>query len=207
MLVVRAGAIALMITGMEKKKAQFQALSAFTGTGFTTKESEEITSHPQRRKIVSVLIILGNAGFVATVASLVGTFATTRLRNIPVSLVIIIAGLYIIYKIGRSKGFITAWDRWIEHRLLKLTFFKEKKIMPLFELEDDFMIARVFIGKDSPLIKKRLTELPLKDYKIQILSIERKGKSINVPKGMHSIHAEDILLVYGSKKNISKIFL
>ncbi|MGB8952865.1 MAG: hypothetical protein WCC06_09420 [Candidatus Aminicenantales bacterium] len=32
-LFVRAAAIALMLTGMEKKKAKFQALSAFSGTG------------------------------------------------------------------------------------------------------------------------------------------------------------------------------
>jgi Trk-type K+ transport system membrane component len=34
LLVVRAGAIALAMTGMDEKKARFQALSAFTRTGF-----------------------------------------------------------------------------------------------------------------------------------------------------------------------------
>lgn len=37
-LIVRAAAIALMMTGMDEKRARFQALSAFTGTGFTTRE-------------------------------------------------------------------------------------------------------------------------------------------------------------------------
>jgi Trk-type K+ transport system membrane component len=36
-LIIRAAAIALMMTGMSERKARFQALSAFTGTGFTTK--------------------------------------------------------------------------------------------------------------------------------------------------------------------------
>ena len=36
-LIVRADAIALMMTGMDRKRAVFQALSAFSGTGFTTK--------------------------------------------------------------------------------------------------------------------------------------------------------------------------
>ena len=46
-LFVRAASIALMMTGLEKKKARFQALSAFSGTGFTTKEAEAIVNHPQ----------------------------------------------------------------------------------------------------------------------------------------------------------------
>ena len=50
-LVVRGAAVALMMTGMEKKKARFQALSAFSGTGFTTKEAEFVVNHPQRRKV------------------------------------------------------------------------------------------------------------------------------------------------------------
>ncbi|MCK4262353.1 hypothetical protein KAX00_04525, partial [bacterium] len=60
-LIVRAAAIALMMTGMDEKRARFQALSAFSGTGFTTKEAESIVNHPIRRKIVTWLMILGNA--------------------------------------------------------------------------------------------------------------------------------------------------
>ena len=37
--VVRIGAIAFELTGMEWSVSKFQALSCFTGTGFTTKES------------------------------------------------------------------------------------------------------------------------------------------------------------------------
>jgi Trk-type K+ transport system membrane component len=52
-LIVRAASIALMMTGMNQKRARFQALSAFTGTGFTTKEAESVMNHPLRRKIIS----------------------------------------------------------------------------------------------------------------------------------------------------------
>jgi len=43
---VRAGGIALELTGEKKEKAQIHALSAFTNTGFTTRETEEITNIP-----------------------------------------------------------------------------------------------------------------------------------------------------------------
>ena len=51
-LIVRAAAIALMMTGLDHKRSIFQALSAFTGTGFTTKEAEKVINHPLRRKII-----------------------------------------------------------------------------------------------------------------------------------------------------------
>lgn len=51
MIVVRIGAVAFQLTGLEWSLAKFQALSCFTRTGFTTKEAELITGHPQRRRI------------------------------------------------------------------------------------------------------------------------------------------------------------
>jgi Trk-type K+ transport system membrane component len=61
-LVVRIGAIAFQLTGLEWALAKFQSLSCFSGTGFTTREAELITGNPQRRKIATSLMILGNAG-------------------------------------------------------------------------------------------------------------------------------------------------
>ena len=72
-IVVRIGAIAFQLTGLEWSLAKFQSLSCFSGTGFTTKEAELITGNPQRRHIVSILMVLGNAGLV----TLVATFANT----------------------------------------------------------------------------------------------------------------------------------
>ncbi len=40
--VVRTGAIAFQLPGLHWPQARFQALSCFTGTGFTTRESELI---------------------------------------------------------------------------------------------------------------------------------------------------------------------
>ena len=66
-IVVRVGAIAFQLTGLEWSLAKFQALSCFTGTGFTTREAELITGNPQRRRIASVLMVLGNAGLVTLI--------------------------------------------------------------------------------------------------------------------------------------------
>ena len=44
-LIVRIGAVALEMTGIERSMARFQSLSAFSGTGFYTRDSEKIV-HP-----------------------------------------------------------------------------------------------------------------------------------------------------------------
>ena len=39
-LIIKVGAISLRMTGLDRETVAFQALSAFTGTGFTTSESD-----------------------------------------------------------------------------------------------------------------------------------------------------------------------
>ena len=55
-IVVRIGGFALQLTGIEPEIARFQALSAFSGTGFTTREAERVAGHKTRRRIVTILI-------------------------------------------------------------------------------------------------------------------------------------------------------
>ena len=77
-LVVRAASVMLMRTGLEEKRARFQALSAFTGTGFTTKEAELVVNHAQRRKIVTWLMILGNAGLATVIVTATSSLVTRK---------------------------------------------------------------------------------------------------------------------------------
>ena len=71
---IRIGSVALEMTGLSREMAAFQAQSAFSGTGFTTSESEYVVSHPLRRKIIRILIFIGNAGIASAIATLVLTF-------------------------------------------------------------------------------------------------------------------------------------
>jgi len=65
LLIFWIGSISLEATGLERAIARFQALSALTGAGFTTTQSELIVEHQIRRKIISYLILLGNTGIMA----------------------------------------------------------------------------------------------------------------------------------------------
>ena len=71
LLITRVATGILEATGMSKSAARFQARSAFTGSGFTTRESESVVDHPVRRKVIMWLMLRGNAGIVAAAGSLI----------------------------------------------------------------------------------------------------------------------------------------
>jgi len=73
-LAIRVASVALRITGLPEHSARFQALSAFTGTGFTTSEAESIVNYPIRRRVVSILMIVGNLGLASVFATVVVSF-------------------------------------------------------------------------------------------------------------------------------------
>lgn len=70
---VKIGALMLEMTGMDPEWARFQALSAFTQTGFTTSEAEGAVNHPVRRRIISGLMLSGAASLITMVSVFVGT--------------------------------------------------------------------------------------------------------------------------------------
>lgn len=70
----RIATIAITYTGLSREAARFQARSALTGSGFTTSESEKVVTHPVRRRIILLLMLLGNAGIVAAISSLILAF-------------------------------------------------------------------------------------------------------------------------------------
>jgi Trk-type K+ transport system membrane component len=76
--VIRIASVALRFTGIPEAGARFQALSAFSGTGFTTSEAEIVVNYPVRRRIVSILMVLGNMGVVTVFATLAVSLVRTE---------------------------------------------------------------------------------------------------------------------------------
>jgi len=77
LLITHIATIALTLTGLSQEVVRFQARSAFTGVGFTTNESEKVVEHPVRRRIIMVLMLLGNVGVITVMSSLILTFVTS----------------------------------------------------------------------------------------------------------------------------------
>ena len=73
-IVVRISSTIMRLTGLPDNVARFQSLSALTGTGFTTRESELIVNYPIRRRVLMTLMIFGNLGLISISSTFIITF-------------------------------------------------------------------------------------------------------------------------------------
>ena len=204
--VVRGAAIALMLTGMDYRKARFQALSAFTGTGFTTKEAESVVNHPGRRKIISWLIILGNAGVVTVIVTMTSSLVSSEGYQIPINIVIFMLGILIILFIISRQKFMQGWEKFAFKRLRKSHAFEEDTTEDLLRFFEGYGIVRVFVKNDSTHVNKSLIECRIREKGLLILGIERAHDWLPIPAGEEIIKDGDKLIIYGPFTILRKEF-
>jgi Trk K+ transport system NAD-binding subunit len=205
-LVIRAAAIALMMTGMDEKRAKFQALSAFSGTGFTTREAESVISNPKRRRIITWLMILGNAGIVTVIVTATSSLVTTKGYQLSVNVMILLAGIFLIYKIVTHKGLIRRWESFIEDRFVQSHVFEEGVTEDLLHFIEGYGLVRVMITEKSPIIGSSIAEQKLTEKQILVLGIERGKNWIPIPKPKEAIQDGDKVVVYGSLNVLKGVF-
>ena len=172
-LFVRAASIAFMMTGLDKNKARFQALSAFSGTGFTTKEAESIVNHPQRRKIARWLMMGGNAGIVTVIVTATSSMVTSQRYQLPMNILILLIGILLIYKLAKYRGFTRKWEHFIEKKLIKSPAFEESTTEDLLHFLEGYGLVKKIILEESPLSGKSLADAKLNEKGILVLGIER----------------------------------
>jgi len=222
-IIIRIGAIAFQLTGLEWSLAKFQALSCFSGTGFTTKEAELVTSHPQRRKIATILIILGNAGLVtmiATVASALNPQQALWARlsesflpfSVPpeivpwVNLIIIIVAVYVIYRVFTNKRFVRRLTNVLRTKIVKREFFKPVSFEELVMVTGGYGVTRIEVRQNSPILNKALAESDLRKNDITVLAITREDSTMPNPPAGTKILLGDELISFGNLENIRRKF-
>lgn len=201
-MIVRIGAIALEMTGMERSRARFQALSAFSGTGFTTREAESVVSHPRRRKIVTYLMIMGNAGIVSVIATLVLSLNETGVFRPSLNLVIIIASIFVLYRIASQREFAQKLTKRIRELLKEKLHFEKVYVEELLQQADGYGIARIIVARKSKVVGSPLSESGFTEKDLIVLSIERDKEIIHVPDAQTTIRAGDRLICYGKLDNL-----
>jgi hypothetical protein len=204
-IVVRIGGFALQLTGIEPEIASFQALSAFSGTGFTTREAERVVGHRTRRRIVTILIILGNAGLVTIIATLVASFTqVTGYMWFFIRLAIIVGGIFGLYQlIIRSNVGQRIVDR-LQRPLMNQILREAPAVEEIFHVEKDWAISLVTIKESSKNIGLSVADITA-EKDIEILSIDRAGTYLTRPDLEEKIMEGDRLLVYANRKSVKQI--
>jgi len=218
-IVVRIGAIAFQLTGLEWSLAKFQALSCFSGTGFTTKEAELITGDKQRRKIASVLIVLGNAGLVIMIATLAGSLVPqetilSKLSEsflpfyIPpylvrwVNLGIIVVLVYVVYRVFTYEKFVRRLTNFLRKRIIKREMFKKVSFEELLLATGGYGVSKVAVCAGSPVLNKTLLKSGLREHDVAVLAIVRGEQTIPNPPKDTKILLNDELICFGKLENI-----
>lgn len=217
-IVIRLGAVAFHLTGLEWSLAKFQALSCFSGTGFTTKEAELITGNPQRRRIASFLIILGHAGLVTLIATFANSLrpqAIVPKISVPflhlvfpswllpwINLLIIIISIYAIYRISTHAKFTRKITSILKERLIRRKLIKPVSFEELLVATGGYGVSSIEVCKDSPVLDKTIRQADLRSLDISILAIERENQTMPNPHADTKIVLGDKLVCFGKLETI-----
>ena len=209
LLVTRVAAMALMFTGLSREAARFQARSAFSGVGYTTSEAENIVNHPVRRRIVALLMLLGNIGIATVIASIMlsvssSVEATAKARLL--TLAYCLAGFTLLFYLSSS--------RWVERQLNKIIAWSLKKFTDLdvrdyhslLQLADGFAVTEFAVDPKHWITGGKLKELRLSDEGILVLGIHRnQSVYTGIPRANDTVEPGDTLILYGSLENIRSL--
>lgn len=219
-IIVRIVAVAFEITGIEWSIAKFQALSCFSGTGFTTRESELIISNPQRRRIASVLIVLGSAGLVTMIATFANTIRGNpliqefKLPFIPleissgwlpwVNIGFIIVTIAVIYTLFTVTKISKKFTEIMRSQILKKGIIKPVTFEELMVATGGYGISQIEVCEGSPLLGKTLLDSHLREYDISVLAMERDGETIPNPPPQTKFERGNKIICFGKLENIRK---
>lgn len=204
LLITRIATCMLTFTGLSPDLARFQARSAFTGCGFTTSEAERIAEHPVRRRIVMVLMLMGNGTVVLAITSLVPVMigmleeGANTAQTITTRILTLALGLLALWMFASSK--------WVDRQLFSITKWALKRFtklevkdyVGLLHISRGYTINEIDVAPGDWVAGKSLVELRLGDEGVQVLGIRRSdGSFVGAPTGRTYFRNGDRVILYG----------
>ena len=213
LLICEIFTILFRLTGLTEETARFQVISMLTTCGFTTVESELITSSRKRRKLAFVTILFGYIFSVTIVSMVINFFMRLTDGNvfhlIVKVLIAIIALIIIWYSLLKVNFVKNNFDRFISKIGIKAMFKNQHNPIMILGVFKTEVIAEVTITN----LPEELSKVQLKNsnirlnYTLQILTIiKNEDVSIGVT-GESILENGDKVIIFGTLKNIKKLFV
>jgi NhaP-type Na+/H+ and K+/H+ antiporter len=207
LIVVRISAEALILTGMSRQAALFQARSAWTGTGFTTAEAEQAVNHPVRRQIISTLMFLRSVGLVTAASTLMLSFVSVEQRGEgALRLLVLTGGLAVVWYVAQSR-WISVWmSRVIARALKRYTDLDTRDYAGLLHLAGEYAVMELKVQEGSWLAGHPLQDLRLPEEGVLVLGITHpEGRYEGAPRGGTAVRAGDTLVLYGRSSELAEL--
>jgi hypothetical protein len=206
LLITRVATVALVLTGLSRESARFQARSALSGVGFTTSEAEGVVNHPIRRRVVMLLMLLGGAGTVTVLGTLFLSFASTEPAQRTTRVAVLLGGLFALLLLARS--------RWLDRRLTAViawglerwTDLQARDYAALLRLGGTYAVMEIGVRPGDWVAGRTLRELALRDEGVVVLGVSRAdGVYLGAPRFDTEIHPRETLLVYGRSPRVREL--
>ncbi len=203
-VIIRVATTALVMTGMARESARFQARSAFLGVGFTTTEAESIVDHPVRRRIAIWLMWLGNAGVVTVLGGLILSFGGGKATWS--KLAIILGGFVLLALVARSRMVEKPLERLIQNALSRFGGLDVRDYAGLLHVRGGWTIDELKVEAGDWIAGQTLGALDLRDEGVIVLGIDRAdGTYLGTPRGRDVVGADDTLVLYGRRQRIVEL--
>lgn len=217
LFVVRIGATALMMTGLSRQVAEFQAVSCFFGVGYTTGEAEMIVSHPVRRRIATHLIIMGNLGITGALGALIVTLLQSdtdwldrllgfQQHSVGIRVLVIAAvvvAVLLVYRLGFVRSII---ETTVRYTLERSGVVRAMDYDTILRAREGYAISEFEIDPGHRFIGRTLENLALGKHGVLVLNIIRdSGDFEPTPSRLTEIRAGDVLTVYGEETVLQAI--
>jgi hypothetical protein len=202
LLVMRVATAVLTTTGLSREAARFQVRSALTGVGFTTSETESVVNHPVRRRVVMMLMLVGSAGVITAVTTLIISFARTDREGALLRILVLVGGLAVLLLLARSSAFDRPLQRLISRALARDTDLDVRDYAALLHISGEYSVAELLVEEGDWVAGRRLDELE----GLRVLGIERReGGYLGAPAGSTIVEAGDTLVLYGRAEDVAEL--
>lgn len=205
MLINRFATIVLTLTGMSSAEARFQARAAMSGVGLTTRSPDDIVGHPVRRRVVFWLMIVGSAGIVTGIASLVLSFRHGTAGSQLIRAAVLAGALLALWLLSRLQPVERGLSRVIG-AILSARGYATRDWGALLDLSGDYAITELQVQDRDWVADRRLKELRLRDEGLAVLGIRRAGGCyLGAPGPETTVRPEDSLVLYGRATRIAEL--
>ena len=211
-ILIQIFSVLFRITGLTKEKSGFQAISLLTCCGFTTGESEIITSDRIRRRIAVAAMISGYSFSVVIVSLLINVFMNAGnglQQEGSYQWIFISFGAFILMLIFTQIPFVKRRFAKLIEAIASLLLKRNNRenIITLLDNYGKDAMAEVFLNRVPEfMVDTTVIDSKIKDkYKINILMFKRNGKIMDVTKDT-IFKKKDSLVVFGSYTGIRNCF-
>lgn len=206
LLVTRVATVILSATGLSHQAARFQARSAFTGSGFTTSESEDVVNHPVRRKVIMWLMFLGNAGIVAGAGTLIIGFRHGAAGGSGGQVLELALGLLALLYVSKNRWIDRKLTALISRVLRRFTDLPTRDLDSLLGLHGSYAVSELAVVEGDWLAGATLAQLDLRDEGVVVLGVNRPdGRYLGAPVGETCLDPGNVLVLYGEEHALTEI--